>query len=276
MSKTVLITGACAGMGKGAVIYFSGKGRNVIASMRSPEKEKELTGSDSMLVSKLDVQDTATIEATVQAGIQKFGKIDVVINNAGYGLFGIFEAASEGQVRDQFEVNVFGVMNVIRAILPHFRENKAGLILNISSGAGRFTLPLISLYAASKFALEGFSEALAYELSFQNIIVKIIEPGGTDTNFNNVTSKKMLQSPALNDYDGFMAAAGKVFAGLREWKSVTADEGAEGIYQAATDGTDRVRDVIGNEGFMKKIEAREKKNEAKYVKFMRQGLDSKG
>src|SRR5258708_19949792 len=145
MSKTVLITGASSGIGKAAAIYFSGKGWNVIASMRWPEKEKELTGSDSMLVSKLDVQDTATIEATVQAGIQKFGKIDVVINNAGYGLFGIFEAASEGQVRDQFEVNVFCGINVIRAILPHFRGNKAGLILNISPGAGRFTLPLFSL-----------------------------------------------------------------------------------------------------------------------------------
>src|SRR5258708_39518688 len=90
MSKTVLITGASSGIGKAAAIYFSGKGWNVIASMRSPEKEKELTGSDSMLVSKLDVQDTATIEATVQAGVQKIGKIEGVVNKVGYGLFGNF------------------------------------------------------------------------------------------------------------------------------------------------------------------------------------------
>ena len=103
----------------------------------------------------------------------------MLLNNAGYDEFGIFDSATEKQVRTQFEVNVFGVMNTIRTILPHFRDRKEGMILNISSGAGRFTLQLFSLYASSKFALEGFSETLSFEFSALNIRVKIVEPGGT-------------------------------------------------------------------------------------------------
>src|ERR1700680_1808212 len=114
----------------------------------------------------------------VAAGVARFGRIDALVNNAGYGQYGIFEAIPREKILQQFDVNVFGVMDVIRAILPHFRANQAGSIVNVSSGAGLFTLPMISLYSASKFALEGFSEALAYELASQHIAVKIVEPHG--------------------------------------------------------------------------------------------------
>ena len=99
------------------------------------------------------------------------------MNNAGFGLFGIFEWTRIEKVREQFDVNVFGTMDTVRAVLPHFREKRAGLIINVSSGAGVFALPMMSLYCASKFAIEGFSEGLWYELASQNIGVKIIEPG---------------------------------------------------------------------------------------------------
>src|SRR5437588_5718868 len=179
--------------------------------MRRPEAEKELVGLDDILVTRLDVQDHSSIAEAIEAGIARFGRIEVVINNAGFGLFGLFEATPLEKVREQFEVNVFGVMDVTRSILPHFRKNKGGLILNVSSGAGVFALPMISLYCASKFALEGFSESLAYELASQNIIVKIIEPGGVvSTNFGKRSGAEAAQNASLNDYDAFVAGTNAI------------------------------------------------------------------
>src|SRR5258707_7860161 len=231
MEKCVLITGASSGIGKEAARYFAAKGWKVIASMRSHEKEDELTKLDNVLVQQLDVEDTVSIETAIQNGIERFGHIDVLINNAGYGQLGIFEAMTPRQVVRQFDVNVFGVMNTIRAILPHFRERKDGIILNVSSGAGRFTLPTLSMYAASKFALEGFSEALSFELSTLNIKVKIVEPGGTETNFNNTSANEFAHDANLTDYDPFLAAAGKMFEVMKTG-SVSSTDVAEVIYQA--------------------------------------------
>ncbi len=184
MKKTVLITGTSSGFGKTAAKHFAGNGWNVIATMRNPAAEKDLVDSDDVLVTRLDVQDRASIDQAIAAGIARFGKIDALVNNAGFGLFGLLESFPREKIQEQFDVNVFGVIDVTRAILPHFRKNRGGVILNISSGAGVFTLPMLSMYCASKFALEGFSEALSYELASQNIVVKIIEPGGvTSTNF---------------------------------------------------------------------------------------------
>src|SRR5438445_735070 len=148
--KTALITGASSGFGKAAAKLFGENGWNVVATMRRPEAERELVGLDDMLVTRLDVQDQTSIAEAIEAGIARFGRIDALINNAGFGLFGLFEATPRAKVREQFDVNVFGVMDVTRSILPHFRENKGGLILNVSSGAGVFALPMISLYCASK------------------------------------------------------------------------------------------------------------------------------
>ena len=255
MTKTILITGASSGIGKAAASKFSAEGWNVIATMREPEKGTELTAKN-VLLEKLDVEDEDSIQHAITKGLERFGSIDAVINNAGYGQSGVFEAISADKVRKQFDVNVFGVMTVTRAILPHFRKQKSGLILNISSGAGRFTLPLISLYAASKFALEGFSEALSFELFPLNIQVKIIEPGGTATNFNKVSADEFAHDPSLTDYDKFTTAAGQLFDSLRAQTLVSSEAVAEVIYNAATDGTDTLRYVIGNEGFMKRLEAR--------------------
>src|SRR5688572_1662847 len=125
MTKTVLITGASSGFGKEAVILFQQKGWNVIATMRSPEKETVLTRLSNVLVTRLDVTDKDTIQDTVKEGIGKFGRIDVLVNNAGYGTMGALEAASEEVVRQQFDVNLFGLIEVTKAVLPVMRENKS-------------------------------------------------------------------------------------------------------------------------------------------------------
>lgn len=272
MNKTIILTGASSGIGKAAAKKFAAEGWNVIATMRNPEQEHELTLLPNVLVTRLDVQDTTSIARAIQQGLDRFGKIDAVVNNAGYGQNGVFEAITPEQIQQQFDVNVFGVMNVIRALLPHFRQQKSGLILNISSGAGRYTLPLISLYAASKFALEGFSEALSFELSTLNIIVKIIEPGGTETNFSKVTREQFAHDPSLADYTPFTEAAGNMFAGMVAARLVTADDVAETIYSAATDSTDTLRYAVGNDDFHKRLTARAELPDQAYVNVIRKGF----
>ena len=165
MKKTILITGTSSGFGKLSAQKFAAEGWNIVATMRSPEKETELTKLDNVLVTKLDVQDINSIHQAIDAGIERFGRIDTVVNNAGVGIYGIFELATREQVRQQFDVNVFGVMDTIQAILPHFRANNGGTIINISSQGGRITYPALSLYHSSKFALEGFSESVSFELA---------------------------------------------------------------------------------------------------------------
>ena len=271
MKKVILITGASSGIGKETALYFAKNRWNVIATMRRPEKETELQNLENVWITKLDVQNDDSIHVAIKAGISHFGHIDALINNAGYGQMGIFEATTKQQMTNQFDVNVFGVMNVIKAILPHFRERKEGMILNISSGAGKFTLPMLSMYAASKFALEGFSEALSFELSALNITVKIIEPGGTQTNFNQTTSEVFAHDASLTDYEPFVAAAGKMFNNMKQ-ASVTSQEVAEVIYNATTDGTDRLRYAYGNKDFRERMNARQQMTDQEYIEFIKKGF----
>jgi short-subunit dehydrogenase len=271
MKKVILITGASSGIGKETAKYFAAKGWDVIATMRTPEKETELTKLDNVLVTKLDVQHIESIKSAITAGIQYFGHIDVLVNNAGYGQMGIFEAATKQQITNQFDVNVFGVMDTIKAILRHFRERKEGMIVNISSGAGKFTLPMLSMYAASKFALEGFSEALSFELSSLNIKVKIVEPGGTQTNFNQASADVFAHDANLTDYDPFLAAAGKMFDTMKQ-ASITSIEVVEVIYKAITDGTNTLRYAIGNADFNQRMNARQQLEDQEYIDSIKTGF----
>lgn len=276
MKKTVLITGTSSGFGKAAVRRFAREGWNVVATMRRPQDERELTQVEGVLVTRLDVQDRPSIEAAIDAGIARFGRIDALVNNAGFGLFGLFEATAREKIAEQFDVNVFGVMDVTRALLPHFRRNKGGLILNVGSGAGVFTLPMLSLYCASKFALEGFSEALSYELASQGITVKIIEPGGVvSTNFGQRSGAEAAGNAALPDYDGFVAHALATFAALRAARLATEDDVAQVIYGAATDGTDRLR-YVGTEDIKPLVKARRETSEEDYIAIMHDRFSPKG
>ncbi|WP_293304522.1 SDR family oxidoreductase [Pedobacter sp. UBA5917] len=270
MKKTILITGASSGIGKASAKHFAAQGWNVIATMRSPEKEQELINNENIFITQLDVQKQDTIQSAIQQGIEKFGSIDVLVNNAGYGEFGIFEATPEEQVRTQFDINVFGVMDTIRAILPHFRAKKSGMIINISSGAGKFTLPLISLYSASKFALEGFSESLSFELADLNIGVKIVEPGGATTNFSAVSGEKFADKPVIEDYNHFIGAVGQLFADLSGQRLASADEVVDVIYEAVTDGKDTLRYVVGNDDFKQRMANRQNLADQDYVNTIKE------
>lgn len=244
MSNTIFITGSSSGIGKVTAKLFQEKGWNVVATMRTPDKEEELTKLDNVLVTRLDVQDQSSIEEAVKLGIEKFGKIDVLLNNAGYGAFGPLEAFSTERIRRQFDVNVLGLIDVTKAVLPHFRMNKNGIIINISSIGGKGTLPLGSLYHGTKFAVEGISEALTYELETIGCKMKIVEPGIVKTDFSG-RSLDAAFDESLTEYQELL---GKVIqtSGARQNVSEPGVV-AEVIYQAATDGTDQLRYTAGDD-----------------------------
>jgi short-subunit dehydrogenase len=171
-----------------------------------------------------------------------------VVNNAGYGLVGAFEAATPEQIERQFQTNVFGVMNVCREILPVFREQKRGTIVNIASVGGRITFPLYSLYHATKWAVEGFSESLQYEVELFGIRVKIIEPGPIKTDFYN-RSQDLTRRKGLTVYDSFIE---KVMPNMQK-AGEDAPDGkivADVIYEAVTDGTKKLRYPVNTKGIL--------------------------
>lgn len=237
--KTIFITGTSSGIGRATVTFFLGKGWNVVATMKSPEKETEFQNSDSLLLEKVDVTDSQSISQAFNAGIKKFGKIDAIVNNAGYGLLGPLENTTEEQVRAQFDVNVLGTVNTIRIALPHFRKNNGGKIINIASMLGRITLPFMSIYAASKHAVEGLSEDLYYELKGFNIQIKIIEPGNIRTDFFT-NSLIRAENDTVNAYDSYWHPYMKnmIARGNGGKDPMLA---AEVIYQAVNDNSTRLR-----------------------------------
>ncbi|NCU33701.1 MAG: SDR family oxidoreductase, partial [Candidatus Moranbacteria bacterium] len=200
--KTIFITGSSSGIGRATVELFSKNGWNVAATMRSPEKESKLTKLPDVKLYKLDVLDITSINEAVSNVINDFGRIDVLVNNAGYGAIGPFEAATYDQIRHQFNTNVLGLFDVTREIIPHFRENQSGIIINISSVGGRLTFPLFSLYHGTKWAVEGFSESLHYELRPFGIKIKLIEPGAIKTDFYG-RSQVIFNKEGLHDYDRY-------------------------------------------------------------------------
>jgi len=245
MKKVIFVTGASSGLGKATSLFFAQQGWNVIATMRNPEKETELINLSNVFITRLDVSDTQSIATAINEGIEKFGHIDALINNAGYGQQGLFEAISPEKIREQFEVNVFGLMDVTRAILPHFRSRKQGTIVNITSGVGRITVPLVSIYAASKFAIEGFSESLSYELESQNIKVKIIEPGYVPTSFHERAATDFAIDPALEDYKTFQQDMNSLFSSFKNENTATPNDVAKIIYGSVTDESHTLRYIAG-------------------------------
>src|SRR4051812_33583886 len=206
MEKVILITGASSGIGNETAKLFQTKNWKVSATMRSPEKAEDLQRIADIECFRIDVTDQESIREAIQATLAKFGRIDTVVNNAGYGLAGPFEAATTVQIEKQFQTNVFGLMNVCREILPYFREQKRGIIVNVASMGGRITFPFYSLYHATKWAVEGFSESLQYEIEQFNIRVKIVEPGPIKTEFQG-RSEEMTKKEGMTAYNHLLARA---------------------------------------------------------------------
>jgi short-subunit dehydrogenase len=239
MEKVVLITGASSGIGKQTALLFQTKNWKVAATMRSPEKVEDLQRIADIECLRLDVTDVESIRTAIAAAIEKFGRIDAVVNNAGYGLVGPFEASTGEQIEKQFQTNVFGLMNVCREILPYFREQKRGTIVNVASMGGRITFPLYSLYHATKWAVEGFSEALQYEVREFGIKIKIIEPGPIKTDFYD-RSQDLTRKEGLTAYDNFIARAMPNLQKAGE-NAPGGEIVAEAIYEAVTDGSWKMR-----------------------------------
>lgn len=264
MKKTVLITGASSGFGKVTAKLFHNNGWNVIATMRSPEKETELSVLSDVLISKLDVTDKLTIQNAVKEGIEKFGKIDVLVNNAGYGALGALEAATEEEAKKQFDVNFFGLIAVTKAVLPVMRQQRSGIIINVSSVGGRVTFPFSSLYHATKFAVEGLTESMQYELNSLGIRLKIVEPGGYKTEF----AGRSLSLFGVGGLDDYQAPFDKFITMLDQWPmSENIGEVADVIYEAATDGTEKLRYPVGHDA-EQLIATRQQMDDVEFKKMM--------
>lgn len=239
MQKTILITGASSGLGKATAIYFQQQGWHVIATMRNPEKETELTQLENVTLETLDVTDEAQITA-LAAKVTQTHSIDVVFNNAGYGIMSALEAMTDEQITRQIDTNLLGVIRVTKAFIPHFRAKKSGLFIATTSIGGSLAFPLHSMYQAAKFGVEGWSEAMSFELGLYNIGIKTIGPGAIATDFAG-RSLDTATHPAYKDLedtlfglvDGMMAAAS------------TPEAMAALVYEAATDGKDQVKYIVG-------------------------------
>ena len=245
MAKTILITGASTGIGRATALYFLAKGWNVAATMRNPSTAEGFESHKRLKLYALDVLDEASIDAAIAKAISDFGRIDVLLNNAGYGALGPMEAATREQVARQFDTNVTGLIAVMQAILPHFRSKKSGTIINVSSIGGRITMPFYSLYHGTKWAVEGLTESLSFELAPLGIKMRLIEPGAIATDFGG-RSMDILKKDGLSDYDDlferFEKARDEAVA-----NSGTALDVAKVIYKAATDRSSRLRYLVGKD-----------------------------
>jgi len=269
MKQTIIITGASSGIGKATAIQFQKKGWNVIATMRKPENETELNQLENIQIEVLDVLDLNSIEQSIQNGIKKFGKIDAIVNNAGYGAYGPLESFPRENIIRQFNTNVIGLMDVTRAITPHFRVNNSGVIVNISSIGGQMTFPLGSLYHGTKFAVEGISESLHYEMKSIGVKVKIVEPGMIATDFGGRSFD--FQAGDIPEYQPIIGTL------MEQWQNPNntpspASLVAKVIYNAVTDGTDQIRYRAGDDADYL-LDNRKKMSDSEFFEMMNSQME---
>ena len=252
--KTVLITGCSSGIGKLTAQTFHANGWNVIATMRSPETETELTQLDDVLVTRLDVTEPESARQAVDEGLSRFGAIHVLVNNAGFGGHALFEQFPDETVRAMYDTNVFGLMNVTRAVLPHMRERGEGCVINVTSISGLLGTPTSSIYSSTKFAVEGLTEALALEYGPLNIRFKTVAPGAYPTTRfrENTDSPIDAGGERLSAYAGDLRGQIQAISQrLASPEGTPADpqEVADRIYECATSDTP-VHNPVGKDAEM--------------------------
>lgn len=236
MTKTILITGASSGIGRATALYFAEKGWNVAATLRDPLKSDSVLKHPKISLFTMDVTDPNSIAQAIRDTLNRFKKVDVLLNNAGYGLFGPIESIEGPQIQQQFATNLFGLIGVTQQIVPVMRDAGEGLIINVSSIVGRLALPYASSYIATKFAVEGLSESIRYELEPFRIRVKMIEPGSINTEFGKGSKQIVVDDPYRASMDKFLAVFAKGNA-----RGAKPEEVAKVIYRAANDSSKRLR-----------------------------------
>lgn len=242
MQKTIFITGASSGLGKSTAKLFQSKGWRVIATMRNPENETELNKLKDVILLPLDVTQQDQIISVIEK-VTHLYNVDVVMNNAGYGLIGVLESLDDEQIQRQITTNLLGVIRVSKAFTSHFRERKSGMFINITSTFGLIGYPMCSIYSATKFAIDGFSESMAYELAQFGIQVKIIAPGGMQTDFA-VRSMELGQHDA---YEKLTAEVSKGYSAEKLSNYTKVENIAEIVFQSATDNKNQLRYIAGDD-----------------------------
>lgn len=239
--KTIFITGTSTGLGKATAQLFQSKGWKVIATMRNPEAGEDLAALENVTVLPLDVTNPEQIQSTVKKSLE-LGDVDVVFNNAGYGLMGPLEAVTDDQIVRQINTNLLGVLRVTRAFIPYFREKGNGTFISTTSIGGLITFPLNSIYHATKWALEGWSESMAFELNKLGVDIKTVSPGGIKTDFVS----RSLDSASNPAYEEMIDSLFSKMEGMMEAASAP-EQIAEIVYEAATDGKKQLRYVAGED-----------------------------
>ncbi|SHL74842.1 SDR family oxidoreductase [Chryseobacterium polytrichastri] len=242
MQKTIFITGTSSGLGKATAKLFQSKGWNVIATMRKPEVETELTQLENVTVLKLDIANPQELTKTIDYVLSNY-EIDVVLNNAGYGLVGPLEAFTDEQIKTQIETNLMGVIRITKGFTPYFRERKKGVLINITSIFGLIGFPTCSIYSATKFAVDGFSESMGYELAQFGVQVKVVAPGGIQTDF----AGRSLDGAQHKAYQKLMDKVQEGYSPEQIANYSKPEDIAYVIYEAATDGKDQLRYVAGKD-----------------------------
>ena len=236
--KTVLITGCSSGYGLETARYFHAQGWNVIATMRTP-REGILPRTGRLRVLALDV----TNADSIAAAIETCGPIDVLVNNAGIGIVGVFEATPMSMVREVFETNTFGVMAMTQAVLPQFRSRRSGVVVNVTSSVTLAPMPLAAAYTASKMAIEGFTGSLAHELAAFNVRAKLVEPGYAPTTRFTINGESRMKGLIPEAYADFAKPILEAFAQVT---TVTKEcDVAEAVYRAANDSSGHLRFPAG-------------------------------
>lgn len=275
--KVAIVTGSSSGIGYATSLLLARNRFHTYATMRNIEKSadiQEITNKErlSLQVIQLDVNDDASIRNSIKRVERENERIDVLVNNAGYGLVGAFEDLSVEEIKSQFETNFFGVIRLTQQVLPIMRKQKSGTIVNVSSGAGRIGFPGMSAYVSSKFALEGLSESMSYELEPFGIKVVIIEPGVIRTNFkkNSVMSEKSLDNSSISPYSSIIQKIDSSISSIIEHATPPEDV-AKAILHAITSNNPELRYLVGNDMIMM-AETKKSMSDEDFRKMMMQSI----